>query len=212
MFSHTCSLYRLSCFAQLPHLLTVQPHLLAKQPFLLAQLPHLLTVQPHLLANSLSCSLNCLICSLLSHTCSLNYPFSLLYNITFSIPALSARCIALLLCIKPPMPLYSLLAYSFNDQHLLLVILNAVHSLRLALELLLKAVHCTASPACLTSSTARCTLYSLLAFYFQYPTSPACHSAGCTLYTVQPISLFFSISNISCLSFCWLYIVHCTAY
>jgi hypothetical protein len=38
-------------------------------------------------------SLNCLICSLSNHTYSLNRTFSLLYNLTFLILALSACCI-----------------------------------------------------------------------------------------------------------------------
>jgi hypothetical protein len=52
----------------------------------------------------------------------------------------------------------------------------------------------------LLDSCLICSLYS----------SPSHNLAPST--TVQPICLFFTISNISCLSFFWLYIVHCTAY
>ena len=96
--SHSCLMHNHYHLPGLAHLLVIQP-------FLLANLPHLLTVQPHLFAN--------------------NTPFSLMYNLTFVIHALSAHCTVSPSHYKPPCATLQCTAYKpipFTVQHLLLAL------------------------------------------------------------------------------------------
>ncbi len=158
-------------------------------------MPYLLTVQPHLLAN--------------------NTPFSLLYNLTFMIHALSAHCTVSPSHYQAPCATLQCTAYKlipFSVQHLLLALQLGIPACCMAS--LAPSTLCTASPACLAASTTRCVQPHLLSLQLLlFPVhivqphllalnllllaahctaSPACLTAStahCTIHLIHLISL-----------------------